>query len=110
MSKKTEQKLRSTHNIDVADEQVTRRVRELMDKQAEIGREIKDILTEHKNAYGTPKGAVRSAASTLGMAKDQYQAKREIEEHAKHIIKLFSDKGGQYSFLNPDSASEEEAA
>jgi hypothetical protein len=66
--------------------------------------EIKDILNEHKNAHGTPKGAIRKAVKVLAMSEETFQAKKEVEIHSQHIVQLFAEEGGQYSFLSQDAA------
>jgi len=86
-------------DIDKADKACVKRVAELEHKRQVLSGEIKDILNEHKNAWGTPKGSIRKAVKVLDMTEEQFQAKNEVERHANHIVQLFAEKNGQYSFL-----------
>lgn len=91
-------------NIDEADMEVTKEVRELEEKRTMLAGEIKDILNLHKKVYGTPKASIRKAVKLLNLAVEQYQAKKEVEIHTKHIVQLFADEDGQYSFLGDEVA------
>jgi seryl-tRNA synthetase len=94
------------HNVgevDKADVETTKHVRELEHKRTVLAEEIKDILNTHKKKYGTPKGSIRSAVKKLDMTKEQYQAKKEVEIQAQRIIELFVEKDGQLSFLSQNN-------
>lgn len=79
-------------------------VAELENKRTILAGEIKDILNEHKESHGTPKGAIRKAVKLLAMTEETYQAKKEVEVHAQHIVQLFAEGDGQYSFLRNEAA------
>lgn len=104
MGRKKEADIGHNGNSDQADMECVKRVSELEEKRSILAGEIKDILNEHKNAHGTPKGSIRKAVKILNLTEETYQAKKEVEIHAQHIVQLFAEQDGQYSFLQQDAA------
>ena len=93
-------------NMDKADMDCVKDIMALKSKIADLNGKIKDRLNDHKNTHGTPKGAIRKVIKELSLTEEQYQAKKEIEAHSQHIIQLFANNDGQYSFLKNDDEKE----
>jgi uncharacterized protein (UPF0335 family) len=92
-------------NTDKADKACVKRVSELEAERQVLAGEIKDILNEHKNAHGTPKGSIRKAVKLLDMTAEQFQAKKEVDNRAIKIVQLFVEPDGQYSWLKEGEAA-----
>lgn len=92
-------------DTDRADMETTRQVKELEHKKEIINGQIKDILVAHKKKYGTPRGSIRYAVKELNQTPEKAQSDKEVTQHGKHIVQLFANSDGQYSWMKEHEAA-----
>ena len=88
--------------------EVIKKMLDIAKRRRALKQEEKDLLNAAKDR-GHLKTPIRNAAKTLDMSEEAYQAMNEVERETKYNIKLFADKGGQWSWLTP-AEGESEAA